>query len=74
MSYTRYNQTYAHYKHQWIKYHIDHETMLATMDDYKNSPESEAMIFDEFVEEYGFANGECYVSFSEWYNTEHVEI
>lgn len=62
---------YEAYKKKWIREHIDNDIMEMTMANYDNRDEDDDdMTFDEYVEEYGFANGMCYVCFDEFVNNE----
>ena len=62
---------YQKYKEEWIKEHISDTEMVATQAAYENDEESKFMSFEEYVEEYGFANGMIYASFDEFLDNEY---
>lgn len=64
---------YQKYKEEWIKEHISDTEMAATQAAYENDEESKFMTFEEYVEEYGFANGMIYASFDEFLDEEYEE-
>lgn len=64
---------YQKYKEEWIKEHISDTEMVATQAAYENDEESEFMTFEEYVEEYGFANGMIYASFDEFLDEEYED-
>jgi 5'(3')-deoxyribonucleotidase len=64
---------YEEYKAEWIQDHISDETMTATEAAYENNEETKGMTFDEYVEEYGFADGSCYASYDEFFENEYTE-
>lgn len=66
-------EAYEDYKEEWIADHIDSVTMTATEALYENTDEAKDMTFEEYVEEYGFADGSCYASFEEYRNGEGWE-
>lgn len=62
--------SYETYKKKWIEDHIDDITMTQTESLYENCEEAKDMSFDEYVQKHGFADGSCYVSFSEFCDNE----
>lgn len=67
-------EAYEKYKDAWIKEHISDEEMTATEAAYENDEEAKDMTFDEYVQEFGFANGEVYASFDEFLHNEYEEF
>lgn len=61
---------YEDYKNRWVKEHISGEDMCATKRFYENDSEAEGMTFCEYIEEFGFIDGSCYVSFREFIQNE----
>lgn len=69
-------RAYEIFKHCWIKQHIDDITMTQTEALYENDESNnnlhecedttKNMSFDEYVEKYGFANGEIYPCYEEF--------
>lgn len=57
---------YEIYKKAWAMEHISQKEFTATFASYENNADAKDMSFREYVEEYGFSNGECYVSLSEF--------
>lgn len=64
---------YELYKHNWIKKHIDERTKKETIVSYKQSGLGKEMSLMDYVENYGFANGSCYMSFEEFKIAEITE-
>lgn len=65
---------YEKYKNQWIKDHISDTEMTATEATYENNEEAEEMTFEEYLDEYGFSNGECYNTFEEFLHNRYTVI
>ena len=65
---------YEKYKEEWIKDHISDVEMTATEAAYENDEEAKDMTFEEYVEEYGFANGMLYACFDEFLENEYKDI
>ena len=63
--------TYETYKKEWVAEHIDDQTMANTEALYENDENAVNLTFDEYVQEYGFADGSCYVSYDEFCNNEY---
>lgn len=63
-------EQYEQFKDEWVKDHIDDVTMTATEAAYENAEEAADMTFEEYVEAYGYENGEIYPSFEEFYDNE----
>ena len=63
--------TYETYKKEWIAEHIDDQTMANTEALYENDENAVNLTFDEYVQEYGFADGSCYASFAEFRENEY---
>ena len=64
---------YEDYKEEWIKTHVSETDMIATEAAYENDEEAKDMTFEEYVEEYGFANGMIYVCFEEFLENEYLK-
>ena len=63
-------KAYEEYQKRWIKDHISETEYTATFAAYENTEEAKDMSFKEYVEEYGFANGELYASYDEFCDNE----
>lgn len=57
---------YEVYKKCWILENISANDFNTTFCQYENSNAPEDMTFREYIEEYGFTNGECYASLNEF--------
>lgn len=77
-------RAYEIFKRCWINQHIDDITMTQTEALYENDESNknlheyedstDGMSFDEYVEEYGFANGEIYPCYEEFLNNDFEDF
>ena len=67
------NVAYEQYKKEWVQDHIDEITMTETQSLYENTEEARGMTFDEYLNEFGYANGEMYVCKEEFLENELKE-
>lgn len=77
-------RAYEIFKRCWINQHIDDITMTQTEALYENDESNKNlhecedstknMSFDEYVEEYGFANGEIYPCYAEFLNNDFEDF
>lgn len=73
-------RAYEIFKYCWINQHIDNVTMTQTEALYENDESNnnlhecedatEKMSFEEYIEKYGFANGEIYPCYEEFLNND----
>lgn len=77
-------RAYEIFKRCWINQHIDDITMTQTEALYENDESNknlhecedttDGMSFDEYVEKYGFANGEIYPCYEEFLNNDFEDF
>lgn len=68
----RLKSAYESYRNQWVIDHIDNSIKEETLEQYKNRESTEEhWTFEEFVDEYGYADGSAPVCFDEWYDNEY---
>ena len=66
-------KAYHQYKIDWIKQHISESVQEQTYELYVEEKENSDLSFTDYVEEYGFSNGEIYACFDEFCNNEYEE-
>lgn len=77
-------RAYEMFKHSWVLQHIDNITMTQTEALYENDEDNnnlhecedttDGMSFDEYVEKYGFANGEIYPCYEEFLDNDFEDF
>lgn len=67
-------QAYEDYKKAWVDDHIGENVKRRTKQAYQDYIKYFNVTFEEYIDEYGYINGECYVCFDEFCNNELIEV